>query len=126
MVKTYNLKLDGESEGDNTIAIDHHLFLCRQVHGRVFTLPRRCRAKGCERGNNGDQDGKGCGLCQLVPDRVQGFENSLTKTLMSLVFKVGINYQPPTAVPGGDFAKVHRCGSVDPSVDPVWILVWAD
>ena len=23
-------------------------------------------------------------------------------------FKVGINYQPPTAVPGGDFAKVHR------------------
>ena len=39
------------------------------------------------------------------------------KTLKSLVFKVGINYQPPTAVPGGDFAKVHRCGSVD----PVWI-----
>ncbi len=23
-------------------------------------------------------------------------------------FKVGINYQPPTAVPGGDLAKVHR------------------
>nr|CAI96754.1 tubulin alpha [Lubomirskia baikalensis] len=24
-------------------------------------------------------------------------------------FKVGINYQPPTAVPGGDLAKVQRC-----------------
>ena len=23
-------------------------------------------------------------------------------------FKVGINYQPPTAVPGGDLAKVNR------------------
>ena len=23
-------------------------------------------------------------------------------------FKVGINYQPPTIVPGGDLAKVHR------------------
>ena len=23
-------------------------------------------------------------------------------------FKVGINYQPPTVVPGGDLAKVHR------------------
>ena len=25
-----------------------------------------------------------------------------------LLSQVGINYQPPTAVPGGDFAKVHR------------------
>ena len=25
-------------------------------------------------------------------------------------FKVGINYQPPTAVPGGDLAKVNRLG----------------
>jgi len=24
-------------------------------------------------------------------------------------FKVGINYQPPTVVPGGDLAKVPRC-----------------
>ena len=23
--------------------------------------------------------------------------------------QVGINYQPPTVVPGGDLAKVHRC-----------------
>ena len=23
-------------------------------------------------------------------------------------FKVGINYQPPTVVPGGDLSKVHR------------------
>ena len=26
----------------------------------------------------------------------------------SLIFKVGINYQPPTVVPGGDLAKVPR------------------
>ena len=24
-------------------------------------------------------------------------------------FKVGINYQPPTVVPGGDMAKMQRC-----------------
>ena len=28
---------------------------------------------------------------------------------LQVLVKVGINYQPPTAVPGGDFAKVHRC-----------------
>ena len=28
--------------------------------------------------------------------------------LGQLRFKVGINYQPPTAVPGGDLAKVQR------------------
>jgi len=28
--------------------------------------------------------------------------------LLSLVFPGGINYQPPTVVPGGDLAKVQR------------------
>ena len=27
-------------------------------------------------------------------------------------FKVGINYQPPTVVPGGDLAKVQRAGDL--------------
>lgn len=27
-------------------------------------------------------------------------------------FKVGINYQPPTVVPGGDLAKVMRAGTM--------------
>ena len=44
----------------------------RQVHGCLFALPRRCGAKGCERSNNGDQDGQACRLCQLVPDWIQG------------------------------------------------------
>ena len=26
-----------------------------------------------------------------------------------MVLQVGINYQPPTVVPGGDLAKVQRC-----------------
>ena len=26
-------------------------------------------------------------------------------------FKVGINYQPPSVVPGGDLAKVQRAGT---------------
>ena len=28
--------------------------------------------------------------------------------LLNYIFKVGINYQPPTVVPGGDLAKVQR------------------
>ena len=73
-LKTSFLTLGGKKVKETAIW-PSSFFHCRQVHGRLFTLPRRCRAKGCERGNNGDQDGKGCGLCQLVPDRVQGFEN---------------------------------------------------
>ena len=34
-------------------------------------------------------------------------ENEL-KTSLNLNFQVGINYQPPTVVPGGDLAKVQR------------------
>ena len=37
------------------------------------------------------------------------FHRDLTFHLQSDLFsKVGINYQPPTAVPGGDLAKVNR------------------
>jgi len=30
----------------------------------------------------------------------------------NLGFKIGINYQPPTVVPGGDLAKVQRAACV--------------
>ena len=30
-----------------------------------------------------------------------------------MVLQVGINYQPPTVVPGGDLAKVQRCSFKD-------------
>ncbi|ELU12992.1 hypothetical protein CAPTEDRAFT_3653 [Capitella teleta] len=32
-------------------------------------------------------------------------------------FKVGINYQPPTVVPGGDLAKVQRAARLDHKFD---------
>ena len=34
-------------------------------------------------------------------------ENKL-KPSLNFIFQVGINYQPPTVVPGGDLAKVQR------------------
>ena len=33
-------------------------------------------------------------------------------------FKVGINYQPPTVVPGGDLSKVHRFVPLCPIATP--------
>lgn len=39
-------------------------------------------------------------------------------------FKVGINYQPPTVVPGGDLAKVRRavcCLSNTTAIEAAWI-----
>ena len=51
----------------------------------------------------------------VVPKDVnQAIANIKTKRAIQFVdwcptgFKVGINYQPPTAVPGGDLAKVQR------------------
>ena len=35
-------------------------------------------------------------------------KNAFQDLHITLPFKVGINYQPPTVVPGGDLAKVHR------------------
>ena len=32
---------------------------------------------------------------------------------LKMVLQVGINYQPPTVVPGGDLAKVQRCSFKD-------------
>ena len=34
--------------------------------------------------------------------------SSHTQLIESPAFKVGLNYQPPTCVPGGDLAKVQR------------------
>ena len=41
-------------------------------------------------------------------------------------FKVGINYQPPTVVPGGDLAKVHRavcCLNNTTAIQDAWTKV---
>ena len=46
-----------------------------------------------------------------------GSSQIASSPIICLFFKVGINYQPPTAVPGGDFAKVHRFGS-DRNIPP--------
>ena len=35
-------------------------------------------------------------------------------------FKIGINYQPPTVVPGGDLAKVQRAACVKRSLSFEW------
>ena len=43
-----------------------------------------------------------------MPNRVQGGCLILYKWIVLLLYKVGINYQPPTVVPGGDLAKVQR------------------
>merc|ERR1711890_112302 len=39
-------------------------------------------------------------------------------------FKVGINYQPPTVVPGGDLAKVQPAGCQTPQPSQRPGLVW--
>ena len=66
------------------------------------------------------RNGKFMSCCMLyrgdvVPKDVnQAIANIKTKRAIQFVdwcptgFKVGINYQPPTAVPGGDLAKVQR------------------
>merc|ERR1719340_252976 len=56
-----------------------------------------------------------CSTADVVPKDVNA-AISVIKTKRSIQFvdwcptgfKVGINYQPPSCVPGGDLAKVHR------------------
>jgi len=43
-----------------------------------------------------------------MPNRIQGQLDSSQKHVSEFFPQVGINYQPPTVVPGGDLAKVHR------------------
>ena len=45
-----------------------------------------------------------CTTRQLLLD----MESNAILIYILLLYKVGINYQPPTVVPGGDLAKVHR------------------
>ena len=59
----------------------------------------RRRAEGCECGSGYHQDQAYHPVCGLVPTG----------------FKCGINYQPPTVVPGGDLAKVMRACCMYPS-----------
>ena len=39
---------------------------------------------------------------------VSGFDRGFTQCFIPLLWQVGINYQSPTVVPGGDLAKVQR------------------
>ena len=39
---------------------------------------------------------------------ISGFDRSCTDCFLPLLWQVGINYQPPTVVPGGDLARVQR------------------
>ena len=41
-----------------------------------------------------------------MPHRIQGGTSPTFLNILEV--QVGINYQPPTVVPGGDLAKVHR------------------
>ena len=45
-----------------------------------------------------------CDLGHSTTDSIFAEQAIITET-----FQVGINYQPPTVVPGGDLAKVPRC-----------------
>ena len=48
--------------------------------------------------------------------------NQLIQPRCPTGFKCGINYQPPTVVPGGDLAKVMRaCCMISNSTEPCWM-----
>ena len=64
----------------------------REVHGGLSDVPRGCGPEGRERGGGHDQDQTNDPVVDWCPTG----------------FKCGINYQPPTAVPGGDLASVQR------------------
>merc|ERR1712166_578852 len=64
----------------------------RKVHGLLPHVQRRCRPKGCQRLRRHHQDQETIQFVDWCPTG----------------FKCGINYQPPTVVPGGDLAKVMR------------------
>lgn len=68
----------------------------RQVHGALHAVPGRRRAHGRERRDSRDQEQTVRTVRGLVP---------------ATGFKVGINCQPPTVVPGGDLAKMSRAPS---------------
>merc|ERR1712045_625570 len=63
-----------------------------EIYGLLHDVQRGCGAKGCECSSGPHQDKR---TIQFVDWRPTGF-------------KCGINYQPPTVVPGGDLAKVMR------------------
>ncbi|XP_057613392.1 tubulin alpha chain-like [Chionomys nivalis] len=53
----------------------------------------------------GDPPPKRCRIVQLT---IPSIQHPPFCSVYSTGFKVGINYQPPTVVPGGDLAKVQR------------------
>ncbi|XP_050689856.1 tubulin alpha-1 chain-like isoform X1 [Eriocheir sinensis] len=86
----------------------------------VRTITAKCFEPNQQMVKCNPQEGKYMACCLLfrgdvVPKDVNGAIAELrTKRTISFVdwcptgFKVGINYQPPTVVPGGDLAKVER------------------
>ena len=73
---------------------------------------------GRECSNRSNQSAEEHSVCRLVPNRIQGQPDSKAKSKackknLSISPQVGINYQPPTVVPGGDLAKVHRWKNLD-------------
>ena len=84
------------------------------------------------------RNGKYMAVCLLyrgdvVPKDVNAAIGALkSKKSLSFVewcptgFKVGINYQPPTVVPGGDLAKVQRavcCLSNTTAIEDAWAVL---
>merc|ERR1712013_950625 len=63
-----------------------------EVHGLLPALPWRCCPQGCQRCHCHHQTKRSIQFVDWCPTG----------------FKVGINYQPPTVVPGGDLAMVAR------------------
>ena len=78
-----------------------------QVHGCVSVVQGRRRAKGRECGHCSHKDKEIHSIRRLVPYRIQS-DPTLILSIAIKPVQVGINYQPPTVVPGGDLAKVPR------------------
>src|SRR5262245_23330217 len=66
----------------------------RQIHGHLFVVPRRCGAKGCERGHHQNQDKATDSVRRLVSDWIQGSRDLLRYYLpiwLCLSYYIGKN-----------------------------------
>ena len=83
----------------------HEVF--RKIYGLLLALSRRCSTEGCK-----------CDYCQYqnqgkIRLLKRNHQFAFQKTVqfvdwMPTGFKLGINYQAPTCVPGSDQAQVQR------------------
>lgn len=101
----------------------------------VDEITKACFEPGSQMVKCDPREGKYMAVCLLyrgdvVPKDVNVAINAVksTKTVQFVDwcptgFKIGINYQPPTIVPGGDLAKVHRavcCLSNTTAIQSAW------